>query len=582
MSPPVPTSPQSMPKRRRDGGVHDNNPLSSARKGGVDGRSNSSGVSSNNISKADREARALWLRKIDAGFRLFLSYYGSQPLGVITSDDDLEDSIKKCDDSSTASPNGVDVRIASSHRGMSRAAKKRRQKKSLGGPSPSSHDNTLEDKHMGVTDIGDSSSNVKSQTQQSMDAMHPLIQAFATNGQYPHLRRFVHALSRPLPLTLRLRDCRSQSPCIENEDRNHRQSLECDLQRRLHVDFQNLIMPVSFDPTMSIYQSTPNSSLCKSNLGKVSPELKAMIVEGSMNGCLARQELGSMLPVICLRAVGAMTKGSKVLDLCASPGSKTLQALEVTCFGCDNGVKIGRVIANDVHSGRLDSLRDAVLRSGMSDSLTSRVTYTNYDASVFPSPKSGKLFDAVICDVPCGGDGTIRKDIHILPMWTPNISNSMHDLQLRILRRALELVTVGGVVCYSTCSMNPIEDEAVVAAALTRNYGADGATYELLAWPKGLLPGFIRRPGVNEWRVAFYDQDGANSEHEESDDDFGSLSFFDNYDSALAKGVSGDMSPTLWSNAVVNKNLCLNRCMRLLPQDNNSGGFFLGLIKRLK
>ena len=569
-----------MPKRgRRDGGVHDKNPLSSARKGGVDGRSNSSGVSSSNISKADREARALWLRKSGAGFRLFLSYYGSQPLGVITSDDDLENSIKKCDDSSTS----VDVRIASS-RGMSRAAKKRRQKKSLGGQILNNRDNTLEDKHMVVTNIGDSSSNMNSPTQQSMDAMHPLIQAFATTKeQYPHLRRFVYALSRPLPLTLRLRDCRGRPLCIGNVDRNNRQSSECDLQRRLHADFQTLIMPVSFDPSMSIYQSTPNSSLCKSNLGKVSPELKTMIVEGSMNGCLARQELGSMLPVLCLRAIGAMSKGSKVLDLCASPGSKTLQALEVTCFGCDNGIKIGRVIANDVHSGRLDSLRDAVLRSGMPDSLTSRVTYTNYDASVFPSPKSGKLFDAVICDVPCGGDGTIRKDIHILPMWTPNISYSMHDLQLRILRRALELVMVGGVVCYSTCSMNPIEDEAVVAAALTMYYGADGATYELLDWPKELFPGFIRQPGVEDWRVAFYDQDGTNSEHEESDDDFGSLSFFDSYEIASAAGVSGDIiSPTFWPNAIMNKNLCLNRCTRLLPQDNNSGGFFLGLIKRLK
>lgn len=574
-----------MPKRgRRDGGVHDKNPLSSARKGGVDGRSNSSGVSSNNISKADREARNLWLRKSGAGFRLFLSYYGSQPLGVITSDHDLEDRIKKCDDSSTASQNGVDVRIASSHRGMSRASKKRRQKKRLGGgPSPSSHDITLEGKHMVVRDIGDASFNMISQTQQSMDAMHPLIQAFATtNGQYPHLSRFVHALSCPLPLTLRLRDCRNRPLCIEDKDRNHHQLSECDLQQRLHADFKSLIMPVSFDSTMSIYQSTPNSSLCKSNLGKVSPELKTMIVESSMNGCLARQELGSMLPVICLHAVGAMIKGSKVLDLCASPGSKTLQALEVTCFGCNNCIKRGRVIANDVHCGRLDSLHDAVLRSGMPDSLTSRVTYTNYDASVFSSPKSGKLFDAVICDVPCGGDGTIRKDIHILPMWTPNISNSMHDLQLRILRRALELVKVGGVVCYSTCSMNPIEDEAVVAAALARNCGADGATYELLAWPKGLLPGFIRRPGVEDWRVAFYDQDGTNSEHEESDNDFGSLSFFDSYECASAAGVSGDISPTFWPNAVVNRNLCLNQCMRLLPQDNNSGGFFLGLIKRLK
>ena len=305
--PQQPTSLLVMPKRgRRDGGDNDKNPLSSARKRSIC-----------NVNKADREARNLWQRKSGAGFRLFLSYYGSQPLGVIASDDDLEDSIGKCNSTANLA-NDVDDRIASSHRGMSRAAKKRRQKKGLG--------------------VGDSSASTKFQTHQSMDAPHPLVQAFvATSGQYPHLSRFVYALSRPLPLTLRLRDCRCRSPCIGDEDRN-RQSSECDLQRRLHVEFQNLIMPVSFDPTMSIYQSTPNSSLCKSNLGKLSPELKTMIVEGSTNGFLARQELGSMLPVICLRAVGAMTKGSKVLDLCASPGSKTMQALDVTCYGCDNGI----------------------------------------------------------------------------------------------------------------------------------------------------------------------------------------------------------------------------------------------------
>jgi 16S rRNA C967 or C1407 C5-methylase (RsmB/RsmF family) len=192
-----------------------------------------------------------------------------------------------------------------------------------------------------------------------------------------------------------------------------------------------------------------------------------------MDGTLARQEIGSMLPVICLRSCGSIKAGSKVLDLCASPGSKCLQALEIVSAKRTDG-KRGRVIANDVHTGRLDALRDAVLRSGMPESIWERVTYTNYDASVFPAPKSGKLFDAIICDVPCGGDGTIRKDKHILPMWSPNISNAIHKLQLKMLSRALELVRVGGVVCYSTCSLNPIEDEAIVSAVLLGKENGDG------------------------------------------------------------------------------------------------------------
>ena len=145
--------------------------------------------------------------------------------------------------------------------------------------------------------------------------------------------------------------------------------------------------PAPFDPSGSIYQSTPYSSLCRSNLAITSPELKQLIAGWSTSGILARQELGSMLPVLCLRAVGAMGAESRVLDLCASPGSKTLQALEIVAHADNGGFgRMGRVIANDVHPGRLDALRDAVLRSGVPERMTSRVTYTNYDACVFPSP----------------------------------------------------------------------------------------------------------------------------------------------------------------------------------------------------
>ena len=291
-----------------------------------------------------------------------------------------------------------------------------------------------------------------------------------------------------------------------------------------------------------------------------------------MNGNLARQELGSMLPVLSLRSVGAIKGGSTVLDLCASPGSKTLQALEIVGVGSSG--KRGGVIANDVHPGRLDTLREAVLRSGLPESLTSRIAYTNHDASVFPAPKSGKLFGAIICDVPCSGDGTVRKDKHILPLWTPSTGHALHGLQLKILSRALALVKVGGVVCYSTCSLNPIEDEAVVSAAL--GGGDDDSVFELVDWPRTALPGFVRRPGVAHWNVAFYDQNDV----ENDEDDFGSLSFFDCRETALAAG-NEDAESSFWPDSTQSKRLRLDRCTRLFPQDQDTGGFFLALIKKL-
>lgn len=544
-----------MPKPKRASASDIQNPLSSARK-------DSASSVKKNSNKADRNAQGLWHRKCGAGYHLFLSYYGSQPCGVVAGDDDFI--------SFTTTHESTDLVSSKSNHdgslGMSRAAKRRRQRKNScpGKEVEALHEqyNSGRGHSVGETSIGCKTSGTASQTIQSFESTHPLIQAYSsTNNKYPHLTRFVHALSRPLPLTLRFR--------------YYDQSSFEKVKNILWKDYSDSIAPVSYDPTNSIYQSTSNSSLHKSNLTTTHPKLKQLIVDSSMNGTIARQELGSMLPVICLHSVRAITVGSKVLDICASPGSKTLQVLEIV-GGSSDGRK-GRVIANDVHSGRLDSLRAAVLRSGLPESLTSRVTYTNYDASVFPAPKSGKLFDAIVCDVPCGGDGTIRKDKHILPMWSPNISNSMHCLQLKILGRALELVKVGGVVCYSTCSLNPIEDEAVVAAALRGSTDTD-TLYELLDWPHRSLPGFSLRPGVHTWKVAFYGQGDKDSD---DNDDFEHLSFFDDYVKAVETGIK-EASPTFWPNKAENERIRLGRCTRLFPQDQDSGGFFLALIKRIR
>lgn len=571
-----------MSKRSRS--RDDKNPLSSARKD-----SGSSAVNrSSSTNKADQNASALWHRKSGAGYHLFLSYYGSQPLGVVVANvDDVDgniiDSVVRKDGSSRSSNNKSNKgNIVSGGAGMSRAAKRRRQKQN----KSSATSNNEEGKQCEASSNSSCNGYDYSNTQKQFDESHPLIQAFnsslRSSSDNQHLTNFVYALSRPLPLTLRFRQ------------HNVTSSSTAELKQQLATYYSEYIKPVSYDPTNNIYQSTTNSSLCKSNLKKLSPKLKELIVNGSMDGTIARQELGSMLPVISLQCVGAIQRGSKVLDLCASPGSKTLQALEIVCGNnsannnngsSSNSKKMGRVIANDVHSGRLDSLREAVLRSGMPESLTSRVTYTNFDASTFPYPKSGKLMDAIICDVPCGGDGTIRKDPHILPMWSPNISNTIHKLQLKILLRALQLVKVGGVVCYSTCSLNPVEDEAVVSAALREGNnncdddeeGDNNAKFELLELPANMLPGFIRRPGVCNWKVASYDKDNVNGD---DDDDFGSLSFYDNYETALTSGMLEDVKSTYWPNVTENKRMGLDRCTRLLPQDHDTGGFFLSLIRR--
>lgn len=77
-------------------------------------------------------------------------------------------------------------------------------------------------------------------------------------------------------------------------------------------------------------------------------------------------------------------------------------------------------------------------------------------------------FDRIICDVPCSGDGTIRKEPSIATTWSSKYVELLVPTQISLLRRGLDLLDVGGVLVYSTCSLNPKEDEEVVASALAQ------------------------------------------------------------------------------------------------------------------
>ena len=211
-------------------------------------------------------------------------------------------------------------------------------------------------------------------------------------------------------------------------------------------------------------------------------------------GFITRQETVSMIPPIVLDP----KPHHKILDMCAAPGSKTSQLLEIVNkpAHCKDTEPTGCVIANDADSKRAYMLVHHLRRINSPASFI-----TSCDAQFFPMlpsqefPTEG-VFDRVLCDVPCSGDGTTRKNPGIWKRWNQLNAFGLHVLQLGIALKGSRLTRVGGYICYSTCSMNPMENESVVAEILRASEGS----LELVDRAKE-LPGLIARPGMSTWKV---------------------------------------------------------------------------------
>lgn len=129
------------------------------------------------------------------------------------------------------------------------------------------------------------------------------------------------------------------------------------------------------------------------------------------------------------------------------------------------------------------------------------VVVTNHDATcmpnIFAGPENTPIsFDRILADVPCSGDGTIRKNLDLWRVFHPNQALSLHPIQYRILKRGLELLAIGGILVYSTCSMNPVENEAVLCRILNET----GDAVELVDC-ESKLPELKRLGGMKSWKV---------------------------------------------------------------------------------
>ena len=214
------------------------------------------------------------------------------------------------------------------------------------------------------------------------------------------------------------------------------------------------------------------------------------LVAETESGAISRQEAVSMLPVLVLGVEPHHT----VLDMCAAPGSKTAQIIEQLHRGED--LPTGLVVANDSDNARCYMLTHQAKRLQ-----SPCVIITNHDATAMPDMMVPSLDTAslapMLYDVPCSGDGTMRKNPEIWTKWNPVNSSNLHGIQYRIARRALEMLEVGGRMVYSTCSFHPLENEAVVARLLQDMQGR----LELVD-VKEMLPRLDYSPGLETWTPA--------------------------------------------------------------------------------
>lgn len=172
-------------------------------------------------------------------------------------------------------------------------------------------------------------------------------------------------------------------------------------------------------------------------------------VPGFAQGRVSVQDAGAQLAASLLGA----QPGERVLDACAAPGGKTGALLEVAA---------GRIelTAVDVDAARLQRVASNLERLGRTD----QARLLCADLSLEPAWWDGRPFDRILLDAPCSSLGVIRRHPDIKLLRRAQDIEPLAGLQRTLLRRCLALLAPGGRLLYSTCSLLPEENDAVVGA----------------------------------------------------------------------------------------------------------------------
>ena len=259
--------------------------------------------------------------------------------------------------------------------------------------------------------------------------------------------------------------------------------------------------------------------------GGASGDVRRTLIALHETGRITRQESVSMMPVNVLRPI----PGEVILDLCASPGSKTTQIAEFLAAD-------GLVVANERSRKRCN-----LLTANLQRHRSSCVIVVNHDGRHIPRLSGNFGYDAILVDAPCTGSGTTRKNPEVWRQWRPSGGLGLQGLQVGLLNRAVDLLRPGGRIVYSTCSLDPVENEEVICRVLRTRSDVE------LEDMGDSLRGVETQDGLASWST-FDDQ----------------------------------LNPIQDSNMLL-KDMdvsILKRCKRVSGHKMNAGGFFLALLRK--
>jgi hypothetical protein len=198
-------------------------------------------------------------------------------------------------------------------------------------------------------------------------------------------------------------------------------------------------------------------------------------------------------------------------------------------------------MANEVVNSRINTLVANTKRHG---SITPIIVH--HDGRFIPKvPVSG--FDKILVDAPCTGSATTRKNPDVWNKWLPSGGRTLHKLQLELLVRAINLTKPGGKIVYSTCSLDPVENEAVIAEILRR------FNYISLVSPTDLIKKIPSREGFVEWPNL---------------DDNGMISDNINIEKSMSSPDEYEIKEQL------------PNCLRIWNDDVDAGGFFVAILTK--
>lgn len=213
------------------------------------------------------------------------------------------------------------------------------------------------------------------------------------------------------------------------------------------------------------------------------------------------QEAASMIPPIVLNP----QEGEIILDMAAAPGSKTTQLAAMMN-------NTGLIIANESELSRLTPLSTNLERCGVSNTIVIRSKGEHI---------KNFTFDKILLDAPCSGIGTIRKSPGTLQIYNPNMIRKLASVQRKLMINAWKLLKPGGTLVYSTCTLEPEENEEII----------DYAIKELGAKIEPIKLNIKRSLAVQEFEGKTYHPD-------------------------------------------------IKHCLRIWPQDNDSEGFFVAKLRK--